>query len=786
MLAPFALIRVAAVPLRRLSSLAAPQTAEAVSAVVRARSDLDLLRVRAESHLYKVVPTVTDRKLRAAALQLQRDIHATRLPRLDPDTIARISERLPSAAQEEICTWLRLVRQLDDLMSRGEAILAEETNSRLRPALWATLGDERLSLGIAAASPSLRECLERESTRTQPPRGAASSRLELTLLRYLLRATCKTSPFATFMHLGIVPMNGDDAALSLAAAQPVEKLRVNRGIVARLCRAASENDATLFRPNPSIHTHSPGRVQALAAEQVVLLGWPWRQERVAQFHVHPQVADVLLALPPLFSRDWLVERLKSSGLQEEQARRFAEQLIERELILLPATIDAFDFEPLAEVRATSSALATIADLERAADQQRHAGWQHRIRLDAAVRAAETAALSGSPARHESYRNVFFEESRLEGIAGNAGARARELLTEVGHFLHDQVAIRPEAIRLRDAFERKYGASGICTDVVSFLSEETMRQTGDEDGAVIAAPKGSSLGVTAFVQFSANLAVVNRVYEGVGWLSARHLSKHEVECEWMRLWLESVHAPAEPVDVPLSGHCNDLQTHPRLTRRILAWPGEPIRSKRDGVLPMNDLTLRLDSVTKLLELRDRDGRLVAPVYLGGVLPVPTWGPAYGLTIIGAPLCLLRPDAGSLEEDANVTFHPRQMYQRVVLTRAEWSVRSRFLLESCLAARGFRRLIEIAGFCAEHGIPNVFFVRAENWSNPLRSDSPINARKPTFIDVRNPFCLDVLERTAHDAESIVLTEVLPAHDDAWQMGDDHHVVELQVEMCVTGSG
>jgi hypothetical protein len=59
-----------------------------------------------------------------------------------------------------------------------------------------------------------------------------------------------------------------------------------------------------------------------------------------------------------------------------------------------------------------------------------------------------------------------------------------------------------------------------------------------------------------------------------------------------------------------------------------------------------------------------------------------------------------------------------------------------------------------------------------------------RKPTFIDTSSVFCLDLLERTAHDADTVALTEVLPAHDQAWQIDDGNdHVTELQVEMCIS---
>lgn len=803
---PLALIRVAAIPLRRVASMATPETSALVSAVLQARSVVGSLRPLAEAHLHKLVPTLPDKKMRAAALQLQRDVHGDRRPRIKSETLSHILECLPAGARDEVCAWLQTIHQIDDLMALGQSTLDEETISRLRPALWSAIDDPSLSLGIAVASPNLRQSLDSE--RKRPRTAPAASRLELALLRYLLRASCKTSPFSTLMDLGVVAVkdDGEDRFPSLAGARRVTKLRVNRGILARLYSAAirtwDRKQDTLFQPNPSIRSHSRGRVQALAAEQMVLLGWAWRQERAAQFRMHPELAEVLLSLPETFSMPWLLQRLTQAGLTDEQAQRVAGKFMDRGLILPPAAIDGFVSDATIEVRnevqnggasKAQAALDSIAELERSADRDRQFGWQHRIRIDETIRAAERDALEGTSIRYEPHRSVFVEESRLEGIAGTLGSRLRGLISEVADFLRDQVALRPDYVRLRDAFEKKYGTSGECTELVSFLCEQSGRFGDMPDSIEDPEPTktaGARLGLTAFIQIADEHVVVNRVYEGVGWLTARHLTGGSPETadfhEQMRRWLQSVHAPAEPIDVPLSGHCNDLQTHPRVTRRILAWPGEPIRADRADVLSVNDVVLRLNAVTGLLELLDRERRVVAPVYLGGVLPVPSWGPVYGLTLIGSPMQVLRPSFGSLEEHSNVTFHPRQMHKRVVLARAEWSVRSSFLLESCLAARGFHRLLAVAEFCSANGIPKVFFATAQRWLNPLRTDSPINARKPTFIDTSNPFCLDLLERTAHDAGTITLTEVLPTHDQAWQIRDEnYHVTELQVEMCLVSS-
>ena len=99
---------------------------------------------------------------------------------------------------------------------------------------------------------------------------------------------------------------------------------------------------------------------------------------------------------------------------------------------------------------------------------------------------------------------------------------------------------------------------------------------------------SRIAVTVLVQFTAtseaDLAdgrasvVLNGVYPGCGSLSARHAfgdsAYHRRLRRVLREWLVSIHAPAEPIDIVLSGDCNSLQAHPRLTRRVLAWPIEP--------------------------------------------------------------------------------------------------------------------------------------------------------------------------------------------------------------------
>ena len=70
------------------------------------------------------------------------------------------------------------------------------------------------------------------------------------------------------------------------------------------------------------------------------------------------------------------------------------------------------------------------------------------------------------------------------------------------------------------------------------------------------------------------------------------------------------------------------------------------------------------------------------------------------------------------------------------------------------------------------------------NLRQIESALDARKPLWIDTRNPFCLDLFERIARDVEWVVITEPLPDIDDSWILiQGERHVSEFQIEMMVS---
>lgn len=823
-LAPFALVRVAAVPCRLPQALAPPETTSLVRQALDARQEMERVRPALEDLLYRAVPAIGDRKARRAAIGLCRDVHNARSSTNGSDEVGRILEWLSNEQGRLLRDWSRAQAQAAESLTAAEAALIEETESHVRPGLWALATEKFVGPALALSSPELLAVLER--TKSTPRRGLSATKAEKSLLRYLIRAALKTSPFSTFMHVARLEV-APDSPSSVPEWQDAVSANVvtlNRGTLARIYKEASgrfgDGAGVLFRINTTIRDLSDGRLEALVGQYVALRGRPWRQERVSRFRFHPVLAQILLTHAGEHRWTELVRLFAAAGLDDGQARAFVAKLFERGLIWPEASTDGFDLQPVmgllrslerSPLPAARVAKTAVAAMHQAAMAVGDADGRSRESLVRQLRIFEQEVLTSLTSRPVTpYRNVVLEDSSMCGVTGAIGDKLPALFMELGAFLRTRIALRPEYIGLRDAFVQVYGAGGTCRDLVGFLMKvgDTLvpipemgvpATSWHSDQEPVRATGGATIGVTAFLQVAASdaaaaaagdaLLIVNRVLEGVGWLTARFAAgshqDHRRLRRHLRAWLAESVAPREPIDLMIGGECNDLQAHPRLTSRVFAWPGEPLLRERTGVVRAEAVVLRHNTATDLLELTDADARPVALVYLGSVLPSPAWGIPYALTVLAQPHFLLRPDVSPPEgSPAEVAFHPRISEGRLVLGRAKWSIRTSRLRTSWFCQTGARRLLAVAEECRTHGIPECFYARAHKHIAPTEIDSALDARKPLWIDTRNPFCLELLERIARDVEWVVLTEALPDVNQCWTViQGEPHVSEFQVELIVS---
>ncbi|GAA2740992.1 lantibiotic dehydratase [Kitasatospora cinereorecta] len=202
------------------------------------------------------------------------------------------------------------------------------------------------------------------------------------------------------------------------------------------------------------------------------------------------------------------------------------------------------------------------------------------------------------------------------------------------------------------------------------------------------------------------------------------------------------------------------------RLVVDYPG--VRSVREGedLVPVNDLYVRRGDDGLPALVSRRLGRRICPVHpgLGDRLLPPaarfmieafgestTWfGPQTELRMTADP-----------RTDRDVRHLPRLMVGSVVLRRAMWMTRADRLPRRTDATTDAAWLLRLAGWRAEHGIPERCFVTVLDPADLGRGGrGPGNDIKPNYVDFSSLLLLLGLERRLTEPSAIVqISEMLP---------------------------
>ncbi|MFH9767769.1 lantibiotic dehydratase [Streptomyces microflavus] len=208
---PAFMVRVAGLPVESVRELRCPQSRRWADEVLDESAQLRLLAEKAGDQLHDLIGGSDDEPLRRALLKLRRDIFNNRLPATDSaDRVLGRVHSLDPAAASTLADWLTGRRALDGRLGAGAGLLAAETG-RSREALRSLAGHERLRRGLLLASPALDAQLD--AYRKQPPSAGArpdkkQRKIERSLLSYVYRTACKTSPFSTFTGVALGSLGG--------------------------------------------------------------------------------------------------------------------------------------------------------------------------------------------------------------------------------------------------------------------------------------------------------------------------------------------------------------------------------------------------------------------------------------------------------------------------------------------------------------------------------------------------------------------------------------------------
>lgn len=229
-------LRVAGLPLDVVDDLRTPAATRWAEQVLDAQDALAAQAADLADALHEVIGGLDDDGLRRRLLAVRRQVFKNALPP-GLDEVRTALAALDPALAGRLGDWADRRGALERTVAEGAAVLTADTDAA-RARLLALADDPTLRRGIQLASPALdQQLVTMRAPGAKPPAAKRLRKVERSLLSYVARTACKTSPFST--------MTGVAAAVLDAAADPLRHVpgpasshaRINVTVIARLVEA---------------------------------------------------------------------------------------------------------------------------------------------------------------------------------------------------------------------------------------------------------------------------------------------------------------------------------------------------------------------------------------------------------------------------------------------------------------------------------------------------------------------------------------------------------------------
>ncbi|MGW3493810.1 lantibiotic dehydratase [Streptomyces sp. NPDC001020] len=497
-LVPRFMLRVGGLPFDTAAALATPASAAWADDVLDARQRLRERGARlADSLQERVAHSLDDPQARRTLINLRRDVFNARAPR----GLTAAEPLLPADELDELRAWSADRQRHEELLRTGSGVLSDEITAARRE-LRRIATETDLRYGIQLSSPSLDEYLDDYLRRADGPLSKRERRIERSLLEYLLRTACKTSPFSTLTAVSAGTFADADGRPLAASVRGWEKRGSTRLNIALLARLSEQLTA-----DPQVRRDLPVRATSgtqMHRDQVRYL----RKLRGADGDADAAVTldavhESLFFLPSgetladvltLFAEGGalrfgdVVQRLCAMDTKrtEQEVERYLAQLLRLGLLVVPDLhIDIHDPDPVTTYRKGLSRLeagwaddiAVLvermgADVERFAD----AGLTRRRELLARIKesAAQTHRVLG---RDDTpvLRTLVYEDTTLPGleVTGDASTWTRQLAPGLQQLARVLPAFDGNLIRrlvTKGFFQARYGKGGRCDDFLAFAHQ----------------------------------------------------------------------------------------------------------------------------------------------------------------------------------------------------------------------------------------------------------------------------------------------------------------------------
>ncbi|MFI9100269.1 lantibiotic dehydratase [Streptomyces fildesensis] len=195
------MLRLAGLPVESVQSLRSPAARRWADEVLAEENRLRELGALLSGPLAAFVTDNTDDRSRRQVLDLRRQVFNNRLPKDVPAALT-LAARFDDPTARELAGWLRDRERLESLRARGPELLTAELD-RGRSALRKLAAEDQLRLGLLLASPTLDGQLDAYIRGASSTAGKRGRKIERSLLAYLYRTACKTSPFSTFTGVAL-------------------------------------------------------------------------------------------------------------------------------------------------------------------------------------------------------------------------------------------------------------------------------------------------------------------------------------------------------------------------------------------------------------------------------------------------------------------------------------------------------------------------------------------------------------------------------------------------------
>ncbi|MFI2458137.1 hypothetical protein [Streptomyces sp. NPDC019539] len=738
-----------------IAPLAACQTAELLVAIDAARYILTGLATTVADLLYEAIPKIDSTTTRRKVLEWRRAAHSVRPMEVDPDVLTEVRSRLTGADTTALDHWayhaiaLRKLRATLEETSTEAAINEERTLRKL-------LDQPKMANALAVMSPMFSQRIRQQEGVKSLDRGQ-----RLTAYRYAMRAALKTSPLSSFTE--IVSLKASDRAFVRVSLHPL----IVRGLLLKAAVHDGIREHLCWRVNSSLRTDEHNTWLIEPQLHVVDGGIGWVHNETIDARQYSALIETLQE-PQLMSQLRL-SRYLDSGLIEIDDPCLLDDLLDW-------LTDRLAASPTPSANRAGIHLASVGKNLVSIEKN---GAKERTRALAEVGEHLRLALRELGAPDDWPLNVvspIYEDRAVAVRVPPLSPSQQESLRKFAELACDALELSSAYQAMVGEFVARFGPGGTCSDVFAF--SHSLVRTGWPYTARPghpARPGRSSSQPCVSVLFQCAEAsdaleptlVVNHLMAGTGGLLARFHRLLDVDelADQLRCWLRKLYPAAELVEFMPARVANPLQADSSGVLPALHWP-TATRQFGPG-LAVDDLNLVHDPHSATLELRKRDGTLVAPVYLGTVPQHLVTGAERVLLTLSNPWVVPAglADASDHEEALTIydsTFESRRHRAGVVVSRARW----RFNAKSVPQAQNDEPLADflerVDQWRRAHRLPTEVYARVE----PALQGGNERMRKPLWLAFASPTGMEALAHLTAKSEGrrLVFTECLPLRKEA----------------------